>query len=149
MITKEEFAQRLTGREYTDEISRAEEAEAKASGLLVVFGASDDLMEFRGALRDEANAYEGATARISKEAKLHPDDLDEHEEFLKEHGLYDAFMARFGNEIKAAWCPHKEDPAAPKCSWLITTELPHATFDVMEDGDLYCRGIVINTKDLK
>ncbi len=50
--TKEQLASRLTGREYGDEITEEEEAEAKASGLFVIFGASDDLCEIRLAVID-------------------------------------------------------------------------------------------------
>jgi hypothetical protein len=28
-------------------------------------------------------------------------------------------------------------------SWVYETEMPHASFDIMEDGETYCRGIVV------
>ena len=40
------------------------------------------------------------------------------------------------------WC--SEHPF----SWTYETPVPHATFDVMEDGDLFCRGLVIAVSDL-
>lgn len=48
-MTKEQMAALLNGREYGDEITRAEHQIARASGLVVVFGYSDDNMEVRGA----------------------------------------------------------------------------------------------------
>lgn len=48
-MTKEELAARLDGREYGSEMTEDEEAEAKEAGLLVIFGYSDDSIEFRGA----------------------------------------------------------------------------------------------------
>lgn len=49
MIAKE-FADLLSGRDYMNEITRGEEEQAKAAGLVVVFGYSDDNMELRGAI---------------------------------------------------------------------------------------------------
>ena len=48
-----EFANRLSGREYMSEISAEEEREAREKGLVIVFGYSDDCIEFRGAIDDE------------------------------------------------------------------------------------------------
>ena len=42
-MTKEELAATLNGREYNHEITKEEEAEARENGLVVIFGASDDL----------------------------------------------------------------------------------------------------------
>ena len=33
-------------------------------------------------------------------------------------------------------------------AWTYMTDIPHATFDVMDDGELYCRGIVFALADL-
>jgi hypothetical protein len=33
-------------------------------------------------------------------------------------------------------------------SWSYETDIPHATFDVLEDGEVYCRGIVFALADL-
>lgn len=33
-------------------------------------------------------------------------------------------------------------------SWVISTELPHAKFKIMEDGETYCIGIIINIQDV-
>ena len=46
--------------------------------------------------------------------------------------------------VTATWCP-----AEPKCSWLITATVPGAAFDIMEDGELYCRGLVIDMNEIK
>lgn len=44
--------------------------------------------------------------------------------------------------IEALWC--KEDGY----SWTYKTEIPHATFEVVEDEEPYCRGIVFALADL-
>ena len=51
-MTAAKLAEQLNGIEYPASISRDLEAQAKAAGLVIVFGASDDLMEFRGAIHD-------------------------------------------------------------------------------------------------
>ena len=143
-MTPQELAARLNGREYGSEITKAEEAEAKAAGLVVVFGASDDLVELRGAIDDELGAYEGTTLRItplgllpSWETVLEAGaESDAEDYFLKKH----AGIA----EVKALWCP---GDALLGTSWAYETAIPHATFDVMEDGELYCRGIVFRLAD--
>ena len=59
-MTKEELAALINGRKYRHELTDKEEKAAKDARLVVVFGASDDLMEFRGAINDECGAYDGA-----------------------------------------------------------------------------------------
>lgn len=58
-MTKEQLAARLNDRQYDDEITREEEQLAKENGLVVIFGASDDLCEMCGAIDDEFDCYEG------------------------------------------------------------------------------------------
>lgn len=134
-MTKESLAALLGAREYGSEITEAEEAEAKAAGLLVIFGASDDLTELRGALSDEAGAWEGATHRIDAKGfvpdweSLDHDDEAECADYFKRKGS--------GVEIRARW-------NADGYSWLIEADVPHAPFVIMEDGEVYCRGIVID-----
>lgn len=134
------LAAMLTGREYGSEITRAEEAEAKAAGLVIAFGASDDLLELRGAIHDEAGAYDGGKVRVDR-AGIIPNfediDRDDKEElrryFKRENG---------GSEIEAAW------EGEPGYSWIIKTSVPHETFEIVEDGEPYCRGIVFAHADL-
>lgn len=138
-MNAKELAAVLTGREYRDEITREEEAQAKAAGLVVAFGASDDLLELRGAIHDEAGTY-GGEVRIDR-AGIIPAfedvDRDDQEElrryFKRENG---------GIEIDAAWA------SEPGYSWVISTSIPYETFEVVEDGDPYCRGIVFALADL-
>jgi hypothetical protein len=130
----------LTGREYRQEITRAEEADAKAAGLVVAFGASDDLLEFRGAVHDEVGAWGGCTATVDCKGILPDfddidrDDKDEMRDYFKrENG---------GTEIVARW------EGEPDYSWIITTTIPHETFEIEDDGEKYCRGIVFALADL-
>ncbi len=141
-MTKEELAQQLDGCEYTNEMTPAQERIAKENGLVVVFGASDDLMEFRGAIYDEVGCYDGGEAMVNTEGlcgqweQLDHDDIDAMRKFFKTEGT--------GVKIEALWA--KEDPF----SWTFKTAIPHATFIIHEGGeDDYCRGIVFALADAR
>lgn len=138
-MTKEELAALLNRREYGKEITDAEEAQAKAAGLLVIFGASDDLTELRGAISDEAGAYDGAVHQIDSEGFVPSWESVEHDD----EESCAAYFKRKGSgivvEAKWDWKGY---------SWWIETAAPHAAFDIMEDPDTYCRGIVLAVSDL-
>lgn len=139
-MTPSELAAILNGREYRIEISDREEVLAEAAGLVVVFGASDDLMEFRGAISDELGAYEGTTARVSPTGLIPPwESVDKEDEDAAE--AY--FKAKLGGyrEIEAEWDP------GDGYSWTFKTDIPHSTFEIVEDGAPYCRGIVFKLSD--
>lgn len=142
-MNAQELAAALHGREYGDEITQAEEAAAKAAGLVVVFGASDDLLEFRGAIHDEIGANDGTTARVTAEGPLKDWESVDHDD---EDAAADYFRRKAlpGVDIVATWAPKDE----PTLSWRISTTPPHATFDVMEDGETFCRGIVFALADI-
>lgn len=138
-LTKELLAVALHGREYPFDLTAEEQAQAKAAGLVVIFGASDDLMELRGAINDEFDCYDGGTALIDAKGLLPARDSiegdDDLRDFFAREPLAKKVEAVFGQE-------------APAPTWTYNTTIPHATFDVMEDGELYCRGIVISVADL-
>lgn len=140
-MNKEELAKELDGNQYRDEVSSELELKAKENGLVIIFGASDDLMEIRGAIDDEIGMYEGGEAYIHNNDILRCedpfDDLDEMIQFLAGFGV-----AVCQHKIIAEW--DKDD-----YSWVYSSEIPHASFDILEDDDKYCRGIVIDLKDLK
>lgn len=133
-----DFAAKLHGRKIHGELTRKEEDEALKNNLVVVFGASDDLMEFRGAIYDEIGAYEGATVRLTKRGLLHAPKDD----YCIENCPYFKEVYAAGEEIKAVW----HDEGNP--CWTYETETPHETFDIMEDGEVYCRGIVFSIHDV-
>ncbi len=132
-----ELADKLNG-EYPLYISKELIEQAKAAGLVIVYGASDDLMEFRGAIHDEFGCWEGGTVRVDAKGVLpNRDDIDD-DEALKD------FFAREPSavEIDALWCDEDE------YSWTYRTDIPNATFIVTDHGAPYCRGIVFSLTDL-
>lgn len=126
-MTKKELAEKLNGREYGDSFSDVLE-EAKASGLVIVTGASDDLMEFEGALRDEGNCYDGGPVYFDKNGVS----LD---------------GTKRDNVIEAVWDDGTNADGVP-ATWTYKTDIPHEEFNIWEDGELYCVGIVFSIEDI-
>ena len=129
-MTRDEFAAKLNGREYGGEITKQEATTAREARLLVVFGASDDTTEFRGVYDDEAGAYEGGLYHFVR--------VGETWELTECPGT--------GVEIEVVWEPDADD--APDASWFIRTSIPHSKFDIIEEGAFFCRGVVIDEKDM-
>jgi len=134
-MTIKDYAEMLNGREYGCEIAKAEEKQAKENGIVIVFGSSDDLMEFRGAIDDEVGCYNGGTA------------------YLTEKGLFE-------NECDDEDCPYAERERA-KCKtitadwndadgpcWTYETDIPHETFSIYDDDGIYCDGIVFELAEV-
>lgn len=136
-LSKELLAGLLTGREYGKEMLKEEEMQAKAAGLIVIFGASDDLMEFRGFIDDECGA---PTIALLDAKGLLPfrEDIQHDNDALKDYFA----RAPQVRAVDALWA--KEDGY----SWTYRTDMPHATFEIVEGGEPYCRGIVIDVADL-
>lgn len=133
-MTRQELADILCGRQYRNEMSAAEEAQAKEHGLVVIFGASDDLMEIRGAVNDEIGGYDGGGGYFTRTGLL-ANDCDNHD------CPYFAKLEEAATLIEAKW-------DAEGYSWTYETAIPHSTFDILEDGEKYCRGIVFALADV-
>ena len=106
-----EFADGLNGRDYGNEITPFEEQRAKELGYVIVFGYSDDCAEFRGAIYDEIDCFDGGRV-------------------FEENGKY----------IDAVWCEGGY-------TWSYNTNIPHETFDLYEDGEKWCKGIIFKKSD--
>lgn len=121
--TLKEWARRLDGRDYRRELTQAEEVQAKKANVVVAFGHSDDLLEFRGAWDDEQGAWNGGTFRLDSKGNI------------REENDHDIFVT-----IRMEW-----SPAGSKLSWRISVldkDVSFETFVIMEDGEPYCQGIV-------
>lgn len=137
-MNAKELAAKLNGMQYPLRLSKELTDAAKAAGLVIVYGASDDLMEFEGAIYDEVGCYDGGTAYVDSKGLLPDRDSIEDDGELKD------YFARQPNAkpIEALWCAEDE------YSWTYKTDIPHETFEVLEDGEPpYCRGIVFALAD--
>ena len=139
-MTPKELAEKLNGIEYPVSIPPLLLAEARAAGVVIVYGASDDLMEFDGAICDEVGCCSGGIAFLDAKGLL--PDFEHLCEISHFDGLRDYFSRFDGRQqVRAVW-------ESEGYSWTYKTDIPHETFDVMEDGEKYCRGIVFALADL-
>lgn len=138
-MTPEEAASILNGQEYGLKFTTGNSAlfaSMKREGLVAVFGESDDVMAFEGAIHDEIGAYNGGTAYIDNNGLLVNDCSNDdcpHFAARKERAA----------TIEAVWCPDDT------MSWAFKTDITHATFDIMEDDNVFCRGIVFRLSDVR
>ncbi len=118
----EDLAILLDGNVYMSETTERDRSLAKENGIVIVYGYSDDNMEFEGALREEIGCFNGGKAYVTKDEV--------------------SFNPNGGAEIKAVW-HNKGDPC-----WTFETDIPHATFSIYDDGEVFCVGIVFSLDDL-
>ena len=125
-MTAKEMAERLNGCQYGNEITRAEAQLAKENGLVVVYGYSDDNMEFDGAIYEEIGCWGGGYAYINRSGMLEDPHCDS-----KEECKYFQSASKDCKKIKACW------DAPGKAPWTFETDIPHETFNVYEDDVLF------------
>jgi hypothetical protein len=138
-MNAKDLAAQLSGIQYPVRIPKTLTDAAKAAGLVIVYGASDDLMEFEGAIYDEVGCYDGDTAYVDARGLLPERDQIEDDDQLKD------YFARQPNAkpIEAVW------DGGTGYSWTYKTDIPHETFEVLEDGEPpYCRGIVFSLSNV-
>lgn len=134
-MTVKELAAALSGREYGMEITVAEVQAAKEAGLVVVYGYSDDCVEFHGAINAEIGAYEGTTIYVNRNGLIDDPACGDAEECTCP---YFAAVRNAAKTIKAVW----HDASGP--CWTFETDIPHETFTIMEGGEPFCVGIVFS-----
>lgn len=130
-----EFAAMLNGREHQyPQFSKEELQIAKDNGIVIIYGNSDDLMEIEGAVLDEADVFEGGKVHIQLP--------------YENSGQIIGGGVVAGNNgqsnvmcVEARWCFDKTEDNKT-IPWTYYTSVPHEEFDILEDGEIYCRGIV-------
>lgn len=135
-MTAKELAAMLSGREVGHEITVTEKRLAADAGLVVLFGCSDDGMEFCGAIEDTVDCFGGGAAHLGKNCVFQ---LAGYERGDCPYFAADKCVAK---TITAVW----HDEGAP--CWTYETDIPHETFDIYEDGEVWCVGIVFSVEDL-
>lgn len=143
-LTAKELADEINGIEYGRSFSdqmREFASMAKLSGLVIACGESDDRLEFYGAFRDEAGAWEGVTELIDADGLL-----PSWESASEDEGEASKYFARKpkARGIEAVW-----DEEGSGYAWILKTDIPHEIFSIMEDGEGFSRGIVFSIEDLK
>lgn len=123
-----EFAQMLDGKEYGNPQFTKEEIQiAKDNGFVIVYGASDDLVELDGAIRDEGDCYGGG--KISVKA-------------VQDGGIiYDCYYRENAFSFLAKWYEEKDENGTV-IPWTYDISIKHENFMIYEEGEPYCRGFV-------
>lgn len=121
-----QFSKMLNGKEYGyPQFTKEEIQIAKDNGFVIVYGASDDLMEFDGVIYDEGGCFGGGEVWFNK------------------NGVVDTPSSTADRCIEALWCNDEiRDELGGIITWTYRTAIPHETFMIYEDGESYCRGIV-------
>lgn len=144
-MTPQAFADMITGRQYGDELTKEERPLAKTHGLVVVFGYSDDNVEFDGAIDDEVSVYDakGKAIRFTRNGTLYEDPDCDEREVLEKFGVLDHVLNGPDTaQIRAWWCREDGGPC-----WTFEADFPHATFEVKDDDLPFCRGLVFKLED--
>lgn len=135
-MNAKELAEKLNGCEIGNETTKEIESIAKENDLVIVFGASDDLIEFRGAIDEELGAQNGTKVKLNADGllltKCDNNDCPYFAQLMVKSTLF----------IEVLWCDDDID-------WTYKTNIPHETFDVIEDDRKYCRGILFSLQDLE
>ncbi len=125
----------LQGSQYPLEVDPNLMKDIIESRIVIVFGHSDDVMEFDGAITDEVYAYNGGIA------------------YLDEHGL----IINKCNEYECPYFLEKQKNSATIEAiynvdgyfWKYKTGIYHETFDILKGKNKYCQGIVFNLAQIK
>ena len=128
----------MTLREFANLMNHAERGEedqfeglAKENNFVYCFGASDDLLEIRGAVNDEVSAWGAGEAYFTSRG-LFDNQGCEHDEDGCQYFLAARAAAK---KVVANW----DTDGWP---WLLTSDIPHEEFVILEDGQPFCRGLV-------
>ena len=134
-MNAKELAQSLHGREYGRKLIPVEVAQqARRDGLVIVYGASDDLVEMEGAISDE---FGFGPIYLTPEGLLKNECEDE-------DCPYFAKIAEKAATIEGLW----HDEYGSDYCWTFKASFPFEPFDVMEDGQKFCQGIVFALADV-
>jgi len=132
-MTIQEFAKMLDGREMGNEMTWEQKEQAKKLGFVVIFGYSDDNAIIRGVITDEVSCIDGEEIYLDERGMFEKCNYKcSHSELAKEKC----------KRIEIVW--HNEG----EYCWTYDTDIPHAIFNIMEDGTGYCKGIVFDIKNL-
>lgn len=121
----ERWATELNNRNERNVVPAALEA---VKGLVVVYAASDDLVEIEGAMTQEIGAFNGVKLTASKA-----------------QGFYETAAGE--PDIEFRWCDDNSGDSV--CPWSVICNLPHRKFDILDDeGYVSSVGIVLHIDDI-
>lgn len=137
-MTKEELADLLNGQDFRYALTPDIVKQARANGLIIICGDSDDLTLVRGARTAEFVTWPERCFLLDYEGAF-PSPEDE----TPEHQALNMHRVQAAKKVASMW-------ANSTPSWKIYTDCPHARFMLMdEDGAPFSDSVVISEKDLR
>lgn len=146
-MTSKELAELLNGRQYRKETTPEIIQLAKDNGLVIVYEYLHSITDFEGAISERIDSFEGGKIYFNKDGSNFTDVNGM--AFLTYHKDKDEPDA---NMVESVWDENEKimhEGTGLYYSWTFKTEVPHETFDIFDEGDPYCRGIVFSINDLK
>ena len=153
--TIEDLAKLLDGNVYRDELYNEYGMDVydicEKNKWVIVYGASDDLIEFEGIISDEDGAWNGALCKLVKPGDFYLEDADD--ETYKKAKDY-MFVPITEDELKVLknnnyndtcvvemlWCPDGTD-----MSWQVNVKgAPFTKFNVMKGEEVYCEAAIVD-----
>ena len=132
-----EFAKKLTNSKFNEKsyrnIPKELIEEAKEKDIVIVYGSSDDLMELDGAIYDEFGCYDGGTCFLDKDGVF---------ERCRCDCKYSQQALKKCKNIICIWDNEE-------WTWTYKTDIPHENFEMYDDDEKYCLGIVFYKKFLE
>ena len=135
-MERQEVAEALCGREIGEEITPDIKEMIAGTDIVIIYGACDDIMVIEGAISADFSAYEGVTIFVNDKG-LVENECDGDCPYFKN-------VTERDTAIEAVW-----GDASYDIPWTYKTGIPHSTFGIMEDGEVFCRGIVFSLADVK
>jgi hypothetical protein len=139
-MTKDTLAALVHGRRHDHGLSIALTEGAKEAGLVIVMGGGEDYIELHGALEQEWGVYGAAEILLTREGIF---DTHECGEPCRYFTAALKHAQRCGQTLRVVW------NATTFPTWHFQTTIPHATFDILEEGQVFCRGIVFHLDDIE
>lgn len=132
-FSAEQFAKILNKRDFSEGLSEVETECAKRSGLVIVMGYSDDLIEIEGTIFAEGGCFKGGEFHLKREKG----------KWVLNEGRGEQ------NNISAQWYDKNAftDDGDP-IPWTYKTDIPHASFIAANGGDPFSEGFVFSVHNL-
>jgi|SRR6478609_1717626 len=125
LITPEELAKQLDGRDYDDKMTKYVIKLARDSGLVIVSAIGDDVIQFSGFIKDEVDCFRGGNIYMDKDGTYTKQSSDNSRKI-----------------IQVLWEQHR------LYIWKFITKIPHNTYSIKRDGKNFCLGMVFSMKDI-
>jgi len=136
----QEFRDLLHGRQNGKVLFQKEENIASMNGWTVIYGCSDDLIEFEGYISEEMSQYGSDSLHIVKK-KDSLEVLDDYD-YNNINQKFEEYNIKLPS-VKILFNNNHDD-----YYWYIYSDVPYLSFDIMEDDEKFCRGIIIDKIDI-